>query len=110
VGIDGGANCQQYVYELLRHSGFVIPNFRSSNLWEDSEHTFVPNAPRLFDIVMLSKSNNYWGAHVGLYWGDNFILHLSKKNSFPAIQTLTELMELHQHTMLIGYKRCWNWH
>ncbi len=31
-GLEGGANCQQYAYELRRHFGFV-------ELWEDRNHT-----------------------------------------------------------------------
>jgi len=38
-GIKNGANCQYFAYELLRHFGFTIPDFRSSNLWEDKIYT-----------------------------------------------------------------------
>jgi murein DD-endopeptidase / murein LD-carboxypeptidase len=34
-GVVGGANCQQYAYAILRYFGRQIPDFRSSDLWED---------------------------------------------------------------------------
>jgi hypothetical protein len=38
-GVSGGANCQQYAYEFLRAFGYQIPDFRSSDLGEDTAHT-----------------------------------------------------------------------
>src|ERR1700757_3112860 len=40
-GFVGGANCQQYAYEFLREFGYTIPDFRSSDLWEDTKPTGV---------------------------------------------------------------------
>lgn len=65
-GLEGGANCQQYVYELLRHFGFTVPDFRSSALWEDTEYTVVSGAVRCFDLVLVNSRPSAWGAHLGL--------------------------------------------
>ena len=39
LGLVGGANCQQYAYELLRAFGYATPDFRSSDLWADTTFT-----------------------------------------------------------------------
>jgi hypothetical protein len=44
VGLAGGANCQQYAYEFLRSWAFKIPDFRSSDLWQDTEYTVTTDS------------------------------------------------------------------
>jgi hypothetical protein len=41
MGIETGANCQNFAYELVRHFGRQVPYLRSSNLWDKTEHTIV---------------------------------------------------------------------
>src|SRR5277367_4934850 len=106
VGLAKGANCQQYAYEFLRYCGFHIPDFRSSDLWEDTEFTAIADPIEPLDIVMLHKEADAWGAHVGVALGQNVVLHLSKKNSRPDIETLDALMSRHEYRHLIGVKRC----
>jgi hypothetical protein len=38
-GLKQGANCQYFVYELMRYFGYKIKDFRSSELWEDTIDT-----------------------------------------------------------------------
>lgn len=38
-GLKHGANCQYFVYELLKYFGLNIPNFRSSDFWKDKIYT-----------------------------------------------------------------------
>ncbi|OEO28280.1 hypothetical protein VW23_005500 [Devosia insulae DS-56] len=105
LGVEGGANCQQYAYALLRHHGFVLPDLRSKELWLDSEHTAVAERMEPFDLVLVHDNPDSWGAHVGLCVGADLVLHLSKTISVPAIETLAELQRRDAYSHLIGYKR-----
>ena len=104
-GIDGGANCQQYAYEFLREFGYKIPDFRSSDLWEDTEHTVVPESPEAFDLILVHHNPDPWGAHVGVCLGNGSVLHLSQKIGMPAIERIVSLTERPQYRYLIGFKR-----
>lgn len=105
-GIEQGANCQYFAYELIRYYGCVIPDFRSSDLWEDAAHTSIVTHLQPLDLVLLHKTQNAWGAHVGVYVGNNFIIHLSKNIGFPIIQNLESVMQQPQYCCFIGAKRC----
>ncbi|MGR9156255.1 NlpC/P60 family protein [Rhizobium leguminosarum] len=103
-GVDGGANCQQYAYSLLRHFGFELPDFRSSDLWNDTAHTAVSKDPKPFDLVLVNDEPRSFGAHVGLSLGQGLILHLSKRIGFPAIETLEQMQARDEQCFLIGFK------
>lgn len=46
-------NCQNFAYALLKHFGFEIIPFRSSDLWEDrSETDPVEDELRPFDLLL----------------------------------------------------------
>lgn len=100
-----GSNCQVFIYELLRHFGYVIPNHRSSELWEDEEFTKRVTALEPFDILFWHKEPKAWGAHIGLYWREKQVIHLSKKNNKPKIETLEGLSKLPEYQFFIGAKR-----
>lgn len=104
-GVEGGANCQQYAYSILHHYGFELPDLRSSELWEDSEHTAMTHRMAPFDLVLLHDSPDSWGAHVGLCVGENLVLHLSKRLQVPAIETLEAMQRRDEYRYLIGFKR-----
>ncbi|MGR9231933.1 hypothetical protein ACU8M5_09140 [Rhizobium leguminosarum] len=103
-GVDGGANCQQYAYSLLRHFGFELPDFRSSDLWNDTESTAVSVEMKLFDLVLVNDKPVSFGAHVGLFLGRGLVLHLSKRIGFPAIETLEQMQNRDEYRFLIGFK------
>lgn len=104
LGVEGGANCQQYAYSVLRHYGFVIPDFRSSELWEDTMHTKVSGGMQPFDLVLVHDRPRAWSAHVGLCLGEGLVLHLSRKINAPAVETLGELQAQDVYRHLIGIK------
>lgn len=54
-----GANCQNFAYELLRHFGRHVPYLRSSNLWEDTEHTTIAAEPRALDLARFREQAEY---------------------------------------------------
>ena len=103
-GVDGGANCQQYAYTVLRHFGFVISDFRSSDLWDDTLHTRTASSPTPFDLVLVHRGPESYGAHVGVYVGDGLVLHLSRQINAPAVETLSEIQSREQYRHLIGFK------
>lgn len=105
TGVEGGANCQQYAYALLRYHGFVLPDFRSSELWEDAEYTAIADQMELFDLVMVHSTPQSWGAHVGLCVGEGLVLHLSKQIGVPQIELLDEMRQREAYRYLIGFKR-----
>jgi len=100
-----GANCQNFAYELLRHFGRHVPHFRSSNLWEDTEHTLVADEPRALDLLLFNRTQNAWGAHVALHVGDDQAIHLSKKIGSPTVWPLARFREQAEYRVFIGAKR-----
>jgi hypothetical protein len=105
IGVEGGANCQQYAYSVLRHYGFELPDLRSSELWADTRHSVVTHSMQPFDLALLHHKADSWGAHVGLCVGNNLALHLSKRFGTPAVETLQEMQQRDEYRHLIGFKR-----
>lgn len=103
-GIEGGVNCQQYAYSVLRHFGFEVPDFRSSELWDDTAHTIISRNMKAFDLVLVHNEPRSYGAHVGVSLGRGLVLHLSKKFDLPAIETLKQMQRRDEYRHLIGFK------
>ena len=105
-GVAGGANCQQFAYELLRHFGFSVPNLRSSELWADTEHTFHTDSLEPFDLLLFSADGSAFGAHVGVYLGDGQVIHLWKEAGLPGVRDLAWFANTRRYRTLLGAKRC----
>lgn len=107
-GLEGGANCQQFAYEVLRFYGLNPPNLRSSELWEDN-HTLITitdlNALQPLDLLLWNKTAQAYGAHVGVYVGEGQALHLSQTNQYPKVEALSYLATLPNYPVWIGAKR-----
>ena len=105
-GVADGANCQQFAYSVLRYFGFSIPDFRSSELWDDRVHTDMVDGPlRTFDLLLWNDRPEAWGAHVGLYIGDDRAMHLARSVGRPAVWTLAEFARRTEYRVFIGAKR-----
>jgi len=104
---ENGANCQLFAYSLLAHFGYHIPPLRSSDLWEDQEFTETVNgsAFKPFDIMLYHKKPEAWGAHVGLFIGNNTVLHLSQEIAKPEKREHHRFKELDRYKFFIGAKR-----
>jgi len=113
---DGGApllpsisespNCQNFAYALLKHFGYEISPFRSSNLWEDAEETVIVTGElRALDLLLFNRTSSPWGAHVALYLGGGKAIHLSKKESTAAIWPFAQFQMLAEYRIFIGAKR-----
>lgn len=103
--LENGANCQYFAYELLRHFNFIVPDLRSSNLWEDTEHTEEVSNLEPLDLLFFNKDNNSYGAHVGVYIGSNKVIHLSKEVGYPTIWDMEEFKKKNNYSCFIGAKR-----
>lgn len=104
-GLEGGANCQQFAYELLRYFGYFVPNLRSSDLWQDTLYTNVVTDLQPLDLVLWNKTADAYGAHVGVYLGEGKVIHLSKEKGFAQIENLSTLQANPLYVVLIGAKR-----
>ncbi|MEM9723689.1 MAG: NlpC/P60 family protein [Bacteroidota bacterium] len=105
-GLKGGANCQQFAYELLRYFGKSIPNFRSSNLWEDTTYTKQVEEPfEPLDLLLWHKHLDSYGAHVGIYIGQQYVIHLAKHIGKPVIWNLEQFPLEDRYKYFIGAKR-----
>ncbi len=105
-GVAGGANCQQFAYELLRYNGFIISDMRSSELWADradTAHALPPLQPG--DLLLFHSKPEAWGAHVALLLGGDAAIHLAKHVGRPAIWTLADFAAHPHYTFFIGAKR-----
>ena len=100
-----GANCQVFAYELLRVNGVSIPNFRSSDLWEDKLFTLKVTEFQALDIMLYNTDNNAFGAHVGVYIGEGKIIHLSYQNQKPEIIEHRLMGDNEKYRVFIGAKR-----
>ena len=105
-GLDGGANCQFFAYELLRAFGISMPPFRSSELWHDTVHCArVSEAFEPLDLLLFNRTADPYGAHVALFLGDARAIHLSQRVGLPAIWTIDHFLTEPDYSVLIGGKR-----
>lgn len=105
-GVAGGANCQRFAYELLRHNGFAIGDLRSSELWADRRDTaLVEGDPACGDLLLFNRTNRPWGAHVAVALGKGRAIHLSKQVGRPVMWTLAAFAAAPLYACYIGGKR-----
>ncbi|WGZ94351.1 MAG: NlpC/P60 family protein [Candidatus Thiothrix putei] len=104
-GLEGGANCQQFAYELLRHNSFSVPDLRSRELWEDTTHTYRVTELTWGDLLLWNKTPDPYGAHVGVYIGDGQAIHLAKDNGYPVMERLENIAQHPAYRVFIGAKR-----
>jgi hypothetical protein len=105
MGIETGANCQNFAYELLRHFGRQVPHLRSSNLWDDTEHTIAVDKYQPLDLLLFNPTHNAWGAHVAVYVGNDRAIHLSRRVGLAAVWPLAQFAGFPEYRVLLGGKR-----
>ena len=100
------ANCQVYAYEILRYNTIFVPDFRSRELWDDSEYSrVIPSEFEPLDILFFNKTNDPWGAHLGVYIWNNKVLHNSKDIWFPTIFDIEDFKKIHSYSCFLWGKR-----
>ena len=104
-GIRHGANCQSFAYAFLKHFGRTIPDFRSSELWDDTVYTAKQKTLKPLDLLLFNKSRKAYGAHVAVYLGSNKAIHLSKEVGYPTIWDLKDFKKRKKYTFFLGAKR-----
>ena len=104
-GLEGGANCQQFAYELLRHYGLTVPDLRSKELWEDGVYSDVVADFQPLDLLLFNRTSDPWGAHVAVFVGCEETIHLAKKIGSPVIWTVQHFLQQPEYSCLIGAKR-----
>lgn len=104
-GIENGANCQYFAYELLKHFGYIVPDLRSSDLWADNIHTKEVHSFEPLDLLFFNENADSYGAHVGVYLGGGKVVHLSKEIGHPVIWDLSEFEKRPRYSNLLGGKR-----
>lgn len=104
-GLSAGANCQLFAYEVLRHFGLCPPELRSSALWADTTVTQRVTVPRPLDLVLVNSTRDPWGAHVGVWAGDDQVLHLCGEVGKPAVWTMSMFEARPSYRELVGFKR-----
>jgi hypothetical protein len=102
---DGYANCQSFAYTVLRYFGRTIPDFRSSELWDDADFTFVVEQYAPLDLILFNHTRSAFGAHIGVFVGENSVLHLARRVGMPAQWSLSEFVEIASYRVLVGGKR-----
>ncbi|MFG2474871.1 hydrolase [Streptomyces fagopyri] len=104
-GLAGGANCQFFAYEVLRHFGPRLPAWRSSDLWDDTVLTERVRESRPLDLALFNPDDQAWGAHVGVVVGECRVLHLCAEVGRPVIWPLEEFATRERYRTLLGFKR-----
>lgn len=104
-GLANGTNCQLFAYEVLRYFGLAPPPYRSSDLWTDTETTMRVRTADLLDLVLFNSTDHAWGAHVGVWVGDERVLHLCAEIGRPAVWSMSEFAARQRYQVLIGVKR-----
>lgn len=105
-GLEGGANCQLFAYELLRSFGRDLPPLRSSDLWNDTDHTaVVAGEIEPLDLLLFNRTTDPYGAHIAVALGGGQAIHLSRRVGTPVVWPFARFLEEPDYAVLIGAKR-----
>jgi hypothetical protein len=104
-GLAAGANCQLFAYEVLKYFDLAPPALRSSELWADTEATVRVTTAHPLDLMLVNTTGDAWGAHVGVWVGDDQVLHLSAEIGHPTVWRMSEFAARPRYRTLIGFKR-----
>ncbi|WP_309505775.1 hydrolase [Streptomyces pyxinae] len=104
-GAEYGANCQLYAAAVLARHGLGLPALRSAELWADTGATHRVPAASPLDVLFFGPTEDAWGAHLGIWVGDDRILHLCKEVGHPAVWTPADFARRERYRVLIGVKR-----
>jgi hypothetical protein len=93
-GLTRGANCERFVFELLKHFCYEVGPMRSSELWEDRLFTRRVPKRRPLDILMFKPHAGCLGSSSRIYLGSGPAIHLSKSVGEPAIWEVEDFSSL----------------
>ncbi|MFF0206212.1 hydrolase [Streptomyces sp. NPDC005017] len=104
-GLEQGANCQLFAYEVLRHFNLAPPDLRSSELWADTQATARVSVAQPLDLVLFNATDDAYGAHVGVWVNEGRVLHLCAETGRPVVWEMAEFAKRQRYRFLIGFKR-----
>ncbi|WP_308416873.1 hydrolase [Streptomyces sp. AJS327] len=104
-GLERGANCQSFAYAVLRYFGLAPPELRSSELWADTRFTTRVPVAQPLDLVLVNAVDDAYGAHVGVWVGEERVLHLCAEVGRPAVWEMAEFAKRPRYRVLVGVKR-----
>jgi hypothetical protein len=99
------ANCLVYAYAVLAYFGRDVPPFWSSELWADVSCTRIIASPQPLDLMLFAAEPIAYAAHLGVYVGEDRILHLCKEVGEPIVWPLAEFASRDRYQTLVGIKR-----
>jgi hypothetical protein len=94
-----------YTAAVLLEFGRSVPGFWSSELWEDSSVTVQVSNPEPLDLMLFGPAADAFGAHVGVFVGDERVLHLCHEVGEPVVWSLTEFARRSRYRVVVGIKR-----
>jgi hypothetical protein len=100
-----GANCQLFAYEVLKQFGLFVPPLRSSELWADQDVTVTVASPEPLDLLLFNCTGDSYGAHVGVWVGDDAVLHLCREVGRPAVWSMADFAGRQRYQFVVGIKR-----
>lgn len=103
--LTAGANCQRYAYAVLAHFDLSLPPWWSSELWQDTALTIAVTTFEPLDLLLFNRTDEPFGAHLGVYAGQGGVLHLAKSVGIPAIWPVVEFARRDEYRVLVGGKR-----
>lgn len=105
AAIRSGANCQLFAYEVLALHDRHVPDWWSSDLWEDEQHTTVVTQAAPLDLVLFNEAQVSHSAHLGVVVDDDRVLHLCAEVGHPAVWRKSDFAARPRYATVIGYKR-----
>jgi cell wall-associated NlpC family hydrolase len=102
--LSAGANCQLFAYALLAANGREVPDFRSSELWDDETVTVKVTDLEPLDLLLFNDRSQAYGAHVAVYLGEGEAIHLARRDGIPLIWPLERFARDERYKVFIGAK------
>jgi hypothetical protein len=104
-GLSQGANCQLFAYALLAANAIAVPDFRSSELWNDDTATRAVSDLAPLDLLLFNSGPDAYGAHIAVYLGRGEAIHLAKREGMPQIWPLARFSADPRYSTFVGAKR-----
>ena len=100
-----GSNCQRFAYGVLGLFGQQVPPLRSSELLADQSAWLTIDDPLPLDLVLYSHGGEAFGAHVGVWFDNDSILHLCAEAGRPAVWSASDFVARARYAHVVGFKR-----
>ena len=103
-----GSNCQRFGYGVLGLFHLRVPPLRSLELWAEQQACATVVRPQALDLVLYSPTGGAFGAHVGVWLGEDLVLHLCAEVGQPTLWGNGEFAMRTRYAHRVGFKRVHN--